>query len=129
MFHAAPRTRAGALHMALLGFLVGVPVTLSVAGAVAQEAGAVSVLRTEAGGSDLRDIGAALDRLVRARLDALSDLELGASPDLDLEGLQLAVGCVARSATCYAAIADQLGAGSLLVPSVHRAADELVLTL
>jgi hypothetical protein len=87
------------------------------------------LLPTEARAADLRGTGAAMDRVLRSRLETHAVVRLGATPALVREDLQLAVGCIARSAECFSAVATQLETRLLLMPSLEPAGDELVVGL
>lgn len=87
------------------------------------------LLPTEARATGLAATGAAVDRVLRSRLESHAVVRLGATPALGVEDLQLAVGCIAQSAECYAAVAGQLETRLLLMPSLETAGDELVVGL
>lgn len=71
-------------------------------------------------------LASALERVLRARLDALDVVEVEGTPALNLPDLQLAVGCVAETDACLAAVARQLEVDALVIPTIDRAGDALV---
>jgi hypothetical protein len=88
-----------------------------------------AVLQTTA--TDGRDAGAAgaIERVVRARLDALEVVRVTGTPALGLADLQLAVGCMGETAACLRAVADQVGVDALILSHLDRTGDALVLTI
>jgi hypothetical protein len=88
-----------------------------------------AVLQTTA--TDGRDAGAAgaIERVVRARLDALEVVRVTGTPALGLADLQLAVGCMGETAACLRAVAHQVGVDALILSHLDRTGDALVLTI
>ncbi len=110
----------------LLLLAVTVASTTGVRPAAAQSGPRTAVLQTKASVGVPEGFGDALERVVRARLDALHPVRVAATPDLDLADLQLAVGCVGESDQCLRAVAEQLRVDALLIPNAEQAGDTLV---
>lgn len=71
----------------------------------------------------------AFDRMLRQRLDTLDVVQVDASVVLDLEQLQIALGCMGETASCLSAVASELQTDLVLVPSISLAGTELVTTV
>lgn len=78
---------------------------------------------------DLAGLGGAVERVLRQQIDAVPEVDSAATPSLDLQGLQLAVGCVADNDDCLRAVAAQLKVQVLVAPQLDRAGDTLVLSV
>lgn len=87
------------------------------------------LLRTHAGASELEGTARGFDRVLRQRLDALGVVRIEGSVELDLEDVQLALGCMGESEACLRAVAEQAGATELLFASLDRAGAELVVSV
>lgn len=102
------------------------------AAAAAQEAPedppSTAVLETQADAAD-RGLSGAVERVLRAELDDLEVVDVAGTPALDLEDLQLAVGCVGETADCLTAVTEQLEVEALVLSTVDRAGDAKVLTV
>jgi hypothetical protein len=125
----------GVVHLATGAWLVAgsVMAALLLAPAAARAGDAepptAAVLQTTA--SDGRDAGTAgsIERVVRARLDALTVVRVTGTPALGLADLQLAVGCMGETAACLRAVAEQVGVDALILSHLDRAGDGLMLTI
>lgn len=93
----------------------------------ARERPRAAVLETQADEA-MSGTAGAIDRLVRAQLDALGVVESSAGLALDLAEVQLALGCVGDTAECLTLVADELSVRLLLIPQLERSGDELVLS-
>lgn len=123
-----------AIRLRLPSVLVGALVlcTVDPSAALAEEeqaAPATAVLKTQSSHSDDRGAASAVERVLRARLDDLPVVEVAGTPELSLEDLQLAVGCMGDNPACLSAIAEQLEVDALLLSALDRAGDARVLTL
>ena len=97
--------------------------------AQASDATPTAVLVPPTHGEDTASVARALDRILRARLDAQAVVELGPTPALGLEDLLLALGCVAESPDCLGQLATQLEADELLIVDLERVDGALVVSL
>jgi hypothetical protein len=66
-------------------------------------------------------LGAAFDRTLRSRLDALHVVDTAGAVALDLEQIQLALGCMGETTECLAAVAAETQATIVVVPSLAQA--------
>ncbi len=66
-------------------------------------------------------VGAAFDRTLRSRLDALHVVDTAGAVALDLEQIQLALGCMGETAECLSAVAAETGVTIVIVPSLAQA--------
>lgn len=85
-----------------------------------------SILR--AAGADA-EATASLDRLLRERLDSLDVVRLERAVELDLEQVQLALGCMGETEPCLRAVAEQLSSDIVLSPSLTRAGEAWVVSV
>ncbi|MFW5925637.1 MAG: hypothetical protein ACOCV4_05690 [Myxococcota bacterium] len=118
-----PSVLVGALVLGLLAS------STAVAEDEAQSAPATAVLKTQSSRPDDRATARAVERVLRARLDELPVVDVAGTPELSLEDLQLAVGCMGENPSCLGAIAQQLEVDALVLSSLDRAGDAQVLTL
>lgn len=88
-----------------------------------------AVLKTDTGHSDDEGLAGAVERVTRAKLDALDVVELAGTPALGLDDLQLAVGCAGDTTPCLDAVASQLEVEALLLSRIDRAGETRVLTI
>lgn len=88
-----------------------------------------SVLRTSTTGAVDANLAEAIDRLVRARLDAVGAVRITGSTALDLADVQLALGCVGETDACLGAAASEIGVDALVLPSLIHTGDETVLSI
>ncbi len=84
------------------------------ASAGAQDAPRAAVLRTSGGG----DAAGAYDRLLRERMQSLEAARIEAGVELDLEQVQLALGCMGETAQCLGAVASELHVDLVISPSL-----------
>lgn len=103
--------------------LAGIPLR-----AEAQANPTATVLATQRTGVD-EGTGAAFDRTVRARLDALDVVEVQGAVTLDLEQIQLALGCMGETTACLAQVATEMSSDIILVPSLATAGETLQATI
>ncbi len=96
--------------------------------ASAQDHPTATVLATQRTGVD-EGTGAAFDRTVRARLDSLEVVEVQGAVALDLEQIQLALGCMGETAPCLTQVATEMDSQIILVPSLAMAGDTLQATI
>lgn len=89
---------------------------------------AATVLVTQRTGVD-EGTGAAFDRTLRARLDALEVVAVGGAVALDLEQIQLALGCLGETTACLSQVATETEAVIVVVPSLAQAGDTLLATI
>jgi hypothetical protein len=73
--------------------------------------------------------GAAFDRTLRARLDALHVVRTEGAVALDLEQIQLALGCMGETTECLSAVASETGTNLIVVPSLAEAGSTTVATV
>lgn len=66
-------------------------------------------------------LGAAFDRTLRSRLDALHVVDTAGAVALDLEQIQLALGCMGETTECLSGVATETGVTIVLVPSLAQA--------
>jgi hypothetical protein len=113
----------------LVGFLLAV--FASPASALADDAERPSTAVLQPVASDPGDgrLTGAVERVLRAHLDSLEVVRVASTPALGLSDLQLAVGCVGESDACLRAVAEQVEVDALVLSSIDRADDALVLTL
>jgi len=97
--------------------------------AQAQDTPSAVVLRTQVRDENLTSMGRALARVVRSKLGELDTWRVDGTPDLDLEDIQLAVGCMGETSDCLRLVAEQLGVSVLVVPSLDHAGENTVLGL
>jgi hypothetical protein len=71
----------------------------------------------------------AVGQLTREIVGSLDGTTVVGASDVRLADLQLARGCVGETPECLRPVAEDLGADLLVLPSIDRAAGELVLTL
>jgi hypothetical protein len=91
------------------------------AAASAQDAQVTAtILQSQRTGVD-EGLGAAFDRTLRSRLDALAVVDSAGAVSLDLEQIQLALGCMGETTECLSAVAAETGATIVVVPSLAQA--------
>lgn len=115
----------------LASFCLTASLLLAAGGASAQDEGArpsAVLLESARAGVDEGTAGA-FDRLLRQRLDALEVVQVDGSVVLDLEQLQIALGCMGETSACLSAVASELETQLVLVPSLSLAGTELVSTV
>jgi hypothetical protein len=88
-----------------------------------------AMLRTVVPEAEYESFGRAIERVARARADELDVIESTGTPALELDDLQLMVGCLAETPECYRAIAAQLEVQAILVPSLEIAGEEALITI
>ncbi|MBK6688696.1 MAG: hypothetical protein IPG45_29760 [Deltaproteobacteria bacterium] len=88
-----------------------------------------AILLPTLGDPDLAGFGGAVERVLRQQIDAIPEVDSSATPSLDLEGLQLAVGCVADNDDCLRSVAAQLKVEVVVAAQLDRAGDDLVLSV
>ncbi len=88
-----------------------------------------AILLPTLGQPDLAGLAGAVERVLRQQIDAVPEVDSAATPSLDLEGLQLAVGCVADNDDCLRAVAAQLKVQVVVAAQLDRAGDNLVLSV
>lgn len=96
--------------------------------AAAQERPAATILTTQLTGVDAGE-GAAFDRTLRARLDALHVVRTEGAVALDLEQIQLALGCMGETTECLSGVAEETGTPIIVVPSLAAAGGTVVATV
>lgn len=82
--------------------------------AVAQDLPTAVLLRTHAGDGVAEATAHGFDRVLRQRLDAVDVVTIEGSVELDLEAIQLALGCIGETESCLGSVAEETG-GTLLV--------------
>ncbi|MFO0684481.1 MAG: hypothetical protein U0234_20675 [Sandaracinus sp.] len=108
--------------------LASIAIMLSARGAAAQERPAATILTTQLTGVEPGE-GAAFDRTLRARLDALQVVRTEGAVALDLEQIQLALGCMGETTECLSAVAAETGTPIIVVPSLAAAGSTVVATV
>ena len=88
-----------------------------------------AVLETSVSSPEDTTFARAVDRVVRERLDALDVVAVQSGVSLDIQQAQLALGCIGETPQCLGAVAEQVGATVLVMPSLDRADGELVLSV
>ena len=73
--------------------------------------------------------GAAFDRTVRARLDNLHVVRTEGAVALDLEQIQLALGCMGETTECLGGVAAETGTPIIVVPSLAQANGQIIATI
>lgn len=96
--------------------------------ASAQANPTATVLATQRIGVD-EGTGGAFDRTVRARLDTLHVVEVQGAVTLDLEQIQLALGCMGETTACLAQVATEMSSDIILVPTLATAGETLQATI
>lgn len=102
--------------------------TAAVATAQAPDRPAATILTTQLTGVAAGE-GAAFDRTVRARIDALGVVRTEGAVALDLEQIQLAIGCMGETTECLSAIASETGTPIIVAPSLADAGGTIVATI
>jgi hypothetical protein len=110
--------------IAVLGLLL-----LAGSQAAAQDAPSAAILQTAIGDGVREGFGGAVDRILRARIDALGPVHTRGSVSLDIGEVQLALGCVGETPECLTQVAEQLEVEVLLLPNIDLAGSELVLSV
>jgi hypothetical protein len=110
----------------LLAAILSLLCSASALAQTAADAPTASLLQTvRSSGVDAGTSGA-LDRMIRQRLDELGPVHVSGQVALDLEQLQIALGCIGENDACLRAVATETGTRFVLVPSLDRAESELV---
>lgn len=104
-------------------------VLLTVASSLASAQPQTALIQAQVADEDLAALGRAVDRVVRGRAQRLGVVEFSASPALQLEDIQLMVGCLNQSVECYGSFASELGVEALLIPSVEKTGGESIITV
>lgn len=86
------------------------------------------LLRTEAGSGVDDGMARGFDRVLRERLTALDVVEIEGSVELDLEQVQLALGCIGESAACLGAVAAETESEVLVFASIERTGSTYVVS-
>jgi hypothetical protein len=110
----------------LLGAVFALPASAS---ADEAEQPTTAVLQPATSHSDDARLAGAVERVLRAHMDDLDVVTVAGTPALGLSDLQLAVGCVGETDSCLQAVAEQIEVEALLLSSIDRADDALVLTV
>ena len=108
----------------VVGCLIAIPVTVS----AQTDLPTATVLRSQLTGIPAGE-GAAFDRTLRARLDALGVVRTESAVALDLEETQLAIGCEGETVECLAPIAEAQHTPVLVIPSLAQAGTSVVATV
>lgn len=88
-----------------------------------------AVLRIQASaGADIERADA-IERVLRAKIDALGVIENAGTPALGVSDLALAVGCLGETQECHRAIAEQLEVDALILADLASTGGEHVLTV
>lgn len=93
----------------------------------AQHRPLTTVLKTTTSDPASSGLSAAVESVVRSETRALDVVDLSTTPAMELSELQFAVGCVGESPDCLRQVAEQLQVQVLLLSSVERAGDALVI--
>lgn len=104
-------------------------IALAAAPCRAQERPGAALLQTSRSSGVEEGTAGAFDRMIRQRLDELEVVRVGGSIALDLEQLQLALGCMGETVSCLEAVSNEVGAPIVIVPALNRAGTELVATM
>lgn len=92
----------------------------------AQARPTATILRTHVGDGASEATGRGFDRVLRQRLDSLRVAEITGSVELDLESVQLALGCMGESVECLRAAATQAGSETLVFASIESSGSIVV---
>lgn len=111
------------LGLALMWVLGALP-----ASAQTDELRTATVLTSQLTGVEAGE-GAAFDRTVRSRLDALHVVRTEGAVALDLEQIQLALGCMGETTECLGGVATETGTPIIVVPSLAQANGRIVATI
>jgi hypothetical protein len=111
----------GALSVGILCMTLGAP-------ASAQDRPTATVLTTQRTGVE-EGQGAAFDRTVRARLDGLGVVRTEGAVALDLEQIQLALGCMGETTECLSAVASETNTTIIVVPSLAMSGGTILATI
>lgn len=103
-------------------------VCLNAANVGAQDQPRASLLRTTLGANVPDSMGGAVDRLARAQLQELNVVDVRGTLALDLDQVQLALGCLGESAECLGQVATENQVDVLVVPRVERSGSEYLVT-
>lgn len=114
------RPRATAL------LLLAVPLSTLASPAVAQERPTAAILQTQRSAGVDEGTGGSFDRMLRQTIDELEVATVNNAVVLDLEQVQIALGCLGETVQCLAAVTTELDVQILVVPSIDRAGEELV---
>lgn len=85
-----------------------------------------TILRTHGGDGVPEATARGFDRVLRQRLDALDVVDITGSVELDLEAVQLALGCMGESVECLRSAASQAEAEVLVYASIERSGATVV---
>ncbi len=97
-------------------------------GVSAQELPTATILTAQRTGVEAGE-GAAFDRTLRARIDALDVVRTEGAVALDLEQIQLALGCMGETTECLAGVSEETGTPIIVVPSLAEAGGTVVATV
>ena len=111
-----------------LRLTVCVLVCLSAASVGAQDVPRAALLRTTVAGDVPASMSGAIDRLARAELQELEVVDVRGTLALDLDQVQLALGCLGESAECLGQVATENQVEVLVVPRVDRSETEYLVT-
>lgn len=106
----------------LVLLLIGLPVA-------AQDHPTAVLLRTHAGEGIAEGTVHGFDRVLRQRIDAADVVSIEGSVELDLEAVQLALGCMGESESCLRAVAEETGGALLIFSSIDLNGGERVISV
>lgn len=118
--------------VSLLGLLIvsaAASVTASASSARAQAGPSATLLRTHASEGVSEGAARGFDRVLRQRVDELEGVDIAGSVELDLESVQLALGCMGESVECLRAAAEQAGSELLVFASIESVGGSLVVSV
>ncbi|MCB9593038.1 MAG: hypothetical protein H6719_09925 [Sandaracinaceae bacterium] len=95
----------------------------------AQERPSAALLATSVAGGFGPGAPEAFDRVLRSELGALDRVRVHGSVALELDDVQLALGCEGETQACLGAVAREIGVRFLLLPNLDRIGSEAVLSV
>jgi hypothetical protein len=114
-------------HRFVLLTIVSAWLVWSLASPAEAQRASATILRTHGSeGCPGGDRARGFDRVLRQRLDALDVVDIAGSVELDLEAVQLALGCMGESVECLRSAATQAEAEVLVYASIERAGTTVV---
>jgi hypothetical protein len=113
-------------HRFVLLTIVSAWLVWSLASPAEAQRASATILRTHGSEGVPEATARGFDRVLRQRLDALDVVDIAGSVELDLEAVQLALGCMGESVECLRSAATQAEAEVLVYASIERAGTTVV---
>jgi len=123
-----PRERRRSMTTVTVGLVLMWAIGANQASAQTDDRPSATVLTSQLTGVEPGE-GAAFDRTVRARLDSLHVVRTEGAVALDLEQIQLALGCMGETTECLGGVASETGTPIIVVPSLAQANGQIIATI